>query len=843
MVVIGARRLPPAFGKEIPRHSQPRRRFLGSGVAKSMDRYICIHGHFYQPPRENPWLEGVELQDSAYPYHDWNERINAECYAPNAASRILSGDGRILKIPNNYSQISFNFGPTLLAWLAEKSPEVYENILTADRMSQKNFSGHGSAMAQAYNHMIMPLANSRDRYTQVSWGIQDFQHRFQRLPEGMWLPETAVDLETLEFMAALGVRFTILAPHQARRVRQTGRRNWQDVSGQHIDPTRAYNLKLPSGKTIALFFYDGPISKAVAFENLLERGENLAHRLAGAFSAHRKWPQLVNIATDGETYGHHRHHADRALAYALDYIASKKLACLTNYAEYLEKHPPTSEVEIFENTSWSCAHGVERWWKDCGCHSGMHPGWSQTWRTPLRNALDWLRDTLAPLFESRAGELLKDPWAARNDYIQLILDRSPENMAQFFQRHAAREFVAEDEMTVLRLLELQRHAMLMYTSCGWFFDELSGIEAVQVMQYAGRAIQLAQEVFGNHIEDQFLERLALAPSNIPEHRDGRLIYENFVQPAKVDLREVGAHYAISSLFEDYAREDRIFCFSIKQEDYRLTEVGKAKLAVGRILVTSEITRRESDLSFSVLHFGDHNMCGGVREFQGEEAYNTMVWEVTEAFSWTEFPETIRRIDQHFGASTYSLRSLFRDEQRKVLDQIMASSLQEAYSAYRLIYHHHVPLMRFLEDLSVPLPEAYRATAEFVLNLNLREAFEAEDLERDNINNLLEEVRVLHVELDAASLEYALRQTLERLALEFRDHLARLDYLRRLDAALTLAGELPFEVNLRKVQNIYYEQLQTVYPQWRQRASQGEEGARTWVDHFVALGEKLAIQVD
>jgi alpha-amylase/alpha-mannosidase (GH57 family) len=807
-----------------------------------MDRYICIHGHFYQPPRENPWLEGVELQDSAYPYHDWNERVTAECYAPNSASRIMGDEGLIHKIPNNYAKISFNFGPTLLTWLAEKTPEVYDNILAADRLSRETFSGHGSAMAQAYNHMIMPLANSRDRYTQVFWGLRDFEHRFGRRPEGMWLPETAVDLETLEYMAALGVRFTILAPHQARRVRQKGRR-WQDVSGQHIDPTRAYFLKLPSGKKIAIFFYDGPISKAVAFEDLLERGENLAHRLAGAFAEGRKWPQLVHIATDGETYGHHRSHGDMALAYALDYIASNNLAHLTNYGEYLAKHPPTFEVEIFENTSWSCAHGVERWWKDCGCSSGMHPGWNQAWRTPLRDALDWLRDTLVPLFESRAGELLKDPWEARNDYIQVILDRAPENVERFLGRHAARELTDEDQITVLRLMELQRHAMLMYTSCGWFFDELSGIETVQVIQYAGRAIQLAQEVFGDHIEEQFLERLAMAKSNLPEYSDGRQIYEKYVKPAKVDLLEVGAHYAISSLFEDYADEDRIFCYFIKREDYRLVEVGKAKLAVGRILVTSEVTRRQTDLSFSVLHFGDHNMCGGVREYQGEEVYNTMAWEVTEAFSWGEFPEAVRRIDQHFGTSTYSLRSLFRDEQRKVLGQIMASSLQEAASSYRLIYTHHVPLMRFLMDLKAPLPQAYHAAAEFVVNLNLKEAFEAEELDREYINNLLEEARVLHVDLDAPSLEYAIRKTMERLVQVFRDHPSQLHFLEHLDEALTLAAELPFAVNLWKVQNIFYEQLQTTYPDFRRRASRGRKDAQDWVESFRALGEKLAIHVD
>ncbi len=367
-----------------------------------MENYICIHGHFYQPPRENPWLEDIELQDSAYPYHDWNERISAECYGPNAASRIFDGIGYITKIPNNYADISFNFGPTLLAWLEQKAPEVYANILQADQISQRRFSGHGSALAQGYNHMIMPLANQRDKYTQVLWGIRDFQYRFQRQPEGMWLPETAVDLETLDIMAELGIKFTILAPRQASRVRPLDQDDWEDVNGEHIDPTRAYLQRLPSGRTINLFFYDGPISKAVAFEGLLDRGEHLAERLLGAVSAERQWPQLIHIATDGETFGHHHKQGEMALSYALDYIKANAEVKLTNYGEYLEKHPPIMEVEIFENSSWSCIHGVERWRKDCGCNSGMHNGWHQGWRQPLREALDWLRDNLAILYEKQA---------------------------------------------------------------------------------------------------------------------------------------------------------------------------------------------------------------------------------------------------------------------------------------------------------------------------------------------------------------------------------------------------------------------------------------------------------
>ena len=403
-----------------------------------MERYICIHGHFYQPPRENPWLEAIERQDSAYPYHDWNQRITAECYRPNARARILDEKDRIIDIGNNYSRISFNFGPTLLSWLEEQAEEVYRAVTKADAESRDRFSGHGSAMAQAYNHMILPLANRRDKETQVRWGIRDFERRFARRPEGLWLPETAVDVETLEVLAGEGLAFTVLAPSQATRVRPIGGRAWKDVSGARIDPSRAYEARLPSGRRIALFFYDGPISRAVAFEGLLRKGEYLAGRLAGAFSEGRDWAQLVHIATDGETYGHHHRQGEMALAYALRHIEAQGLARLTNYGEYLERHPPTHQVEIFDRTAWSCVHGVGRWWTDCGCNSGSYPGWNQAWRTPLRNALDWLRDELAPRFESAAGELLKEPWRARDAYVDVILDRAAESRARFLEEHRAR---------------------------------------------------------------------------------------------------------------------------------------------------------------------------------------------------------------------------------------------------------------------------------------------------------------------------------------------------------------------------------------------------------------------
>ncbi len=807
-----------------------------------MERYICIHGHFYQPPRENPWLEAIEQQDSAYPYHDWNERITAECYAPNAASRILDSEGRIVRIVNNYARISFNFGPTLLAWMEQHAQETYRAILGADRESRARFGGHGSALAQAYNHLIMPLANSRDKRTQIRWGLHDFVHRFGRTPEGMWLPETAVDLETLELMAEQGIRFTILEPGQARRVRPIGGRSWRDVAGGRIDPTTAYRLRLKSGRSICLFFYDGPIARAVAFEGLLARGENFANRLVSAFHDSRSWAQLVHIATDGETYGHHHLYGDMALAYALQYLEEHRLARLTNYGQYLELHPPTHEVEIFENTSWSCAHGVERWRSDCGCNTGGHPGWNQAWRAPLREALDWLRDTLAPRYEEHAGALLRDPWEARDAYIAVVLDRHRENVEAFFAQQAARPLSPEEKITALKLLELQRHALLMYTSCGWFFDELSGIETVQVLQYAARALQLASELFGDNLEAAFLDRLEKAKSNLPEHKDGRVVYNKLVKPALVDLLKVGAHYAVSSLFEDFDRETRTYCYRVEREDYRLLTAGKSRLALGRALVTSEITWESKSLSFGVLHLGDHNLSGGVREFRGPEVYDRLVQFVTETFQRGDFSEVIRLVNENFEPGMYTLKLLFRDEQRRILRKILDSALTEAEGAYRQLYQHHAALMNFVTALGMPLPKRLQVAAEIILNSDLRRVLEAEDLSLERANALLDEAWRAGVQLDGPTLEFALRRTIERLARQFHAEPRALDRLARLEAAVSLARSLPFSVNLWTAQNLFWEVLQSVFPAMEPRARAGDADSARWLELFRKLGDNLLVRV-
>lgn len=808
-----------------------------------MERFVCVHGHFYQPPRENPWLEAVELEDSAYPYHDWNERITAECYGPNTASRILDDQGRIVKLVNNYARMSFNFGPTLLHWLAEQAPQVYRSIQLADQESRGRFGGHGSALAQAYNHMIMPLANARDKRTQVIWGIRDFEYRFGRAPEGMWLPETAVDLATLAVLAEHGIRFTILSPYQARRVRRIGGTTWQEVGPGGIDPTMPYLVHLPdSDRTIAIFFYDGPVSRAVAFEGLLSNGEYFAYRLLSVFNDQRPWPQLSHIATDGESYGHHHRHGDMALAYALEYIERERLATLTNYGEYLERFPPTHEVEIVENSSWSCAHGIERWRNNCGCNAGGGPGWSQAWRAPLRRALDWLRDELAPRFEDQARQYLVDPWAARDAYIAVVLDRSRPAVERFLAEHARRPLTEPEQVRVLKLLELQRHAMLMFTSCGWFFDEISGLEPVQVLRYAGRALQLGEELFGDGLEARFLTLLAEAPSNLPAYGDGRQVYLRLVKPARVDLAQVGAHYAISSLFESYPDRAEIYGYTVEREACERREAGRASLLVGRARITSRVTWDAARLTFGVLHFGDHNVTAGVCAASGDEAYTELVRELTEPFERADFPAVLRLLDRRCGQPAYSLRSLFRDQQRRILDRILDSTLAEADAVYRQLYEHHVPLMRFITDLGVPLPRSLRTAAEFVVNAELAAAFQ-NHADPETVRGLLDAVRTWQLDLDRARLGFVVEQRLSSVARELVARPSDGVLLARFHQLVDVVGSLPLPVQLWTAQDVVYELRQTVYPFLRERAQQGDEEAAAWVRRFHAVAARLRVRVD
>ncbi|MDM7995129.1 MAG: DUF3536 domain-containing protein [Acidobacteriota bacterium] len=809
-----------------------------------MESYICIHAHFYQPPRENPWLETIEYQQSAYPYHDWNQRITAECYQPNSVARILDKNGHIDRIINNYSGISFNFGPTLLSWLAVEDPATYGRILEADKESRSRFSGHGSAIAQAYNHPILPLCNHRDKITQIRWGIRDFVHRFGRQPESLWLPETAVDLESLDLMAQMGLKYAILAPHQARRMRKRGERNWHPFTGQDIDPSMPYEISLPTGRRLALFFYDGPISRAVGFEKLLSDGAAFVGRLMGAFSPERKRPQIVHIATDGETFGHHHRFGDMALAYALHSIESGAGARLTNYGEYLEKHPPDHLVEIWENSSWSCSHGVGRWKEDCGCSTGSHPGWQQKWRTPLREALDWLRDHMETLFEDDAVALVKDPWAARNDYIDVILDRSPESIEHFLAGHRTRALNDDERSRILKLMELQRHALLMYTSCGWFFDDISGIETVQILQYAGRAIQLGEELFGrDNIETDFLAVLQNAASNDPKIGNGRDLYMKFVRPARIDGHKAVGHYAVSSLFQDYPEQSELYSYIVDREYSKMSTSGLSRLAVGRCRIRSKMTEDSSHVEYAVVHLGDHNISGGVRDCNDQNSAQESFREMVRAFEKGDLPTVFRILDEDFSQSAFSLSSLFKDEQRRVLDILLKAANADLEDLNRQAFERTAPLMRFLMDLELALPSSFRNIAAAVLNAQLRRALESERFQTDQVADLLESTAFWQVDLDREGLEFALRRKIENLAQKSRDNPGDLAALKSFSAAVQLAPRLPFTVNFYRTQNIYYEILSGTYPRLKAAAAKGDKGAKAWTDAFRELGAKLSVRVE
>ncbi|HZD76415.1 MAG TPA: DUF3536 domain-containing protein [Acidobacteriaceae bacterium] len=817
-------------------------------------RFVCVHGHFYQPPRENPWLEAVETQDSAEPYHDWNERITAECYAPNGAARIVDSKNRILRITNNYARMSFNLGPTLLSWMEDKAPLTYSMVRRADRQSQKHFGGHGSAMAQVYNHLIMPLASTRDRETQIVWGIADFEHRYGRKPEGMWLAETAVDLESLDLLARNGILFTVLAPHQCARTRPLAAAaaskagppeaavkaaSWKDTADASVDTTQPYLVQTSPGHSIAVFFYNGPVSRAIAFDGLLNSGEAFADRLLGGFSD-RPGAQLVHVATDGESYGHHHRHGEMALAYTLQLIEEGD-AKLTNYGQFLAKFPPTEEAEIVENSSWSCFHGVERWRSDCGCNGGK-AGWNQKWRAPLREALDWLRDSLAPLVRDASSALLTDADAARNDYISVILNRSHASIDAFFARHSLRTLTPEERVRALGLMELERNAMLMYTSCGWFFDDISGIETVQIVTYAARLLELAAMLFPETrgvLEKSFTDRLAEAKSNDPQWHDGRYIYDESIRPMIVDLEQVAAHYAISCVFPrageaSVSDRDRLFCYTIAHLWETTLPYGLGQLRLGRVLICSVLTEECEEAAYGLLHFGDQNVSAAVRRVDADEqkALSALAKEIEDAVDASNLTEVVRLMDDYFGESRFSLTSLFADEQRRIVKSILDPAMQSLETALTDLYSSHASLLHFLGRSGLPRPAALRVAAQFAIHAQLRRALESDPIDVAGAERLLAQAKEDAVVVDHPTLGYLADERMHAAMERLQRTPADPEAVRHALSLATALRAMPFSLDLWQAQNIWYELSPRV-------VGEGKELR----DDFLALGSALNIRVD
>jgi alpha-amylase/alpha-mannosidase (GH57 family) len=723
-------------------------------------RFVAIHGHFYQPPRENPWLDTVEAQDSAAPAHDWNERITDECYAPNTAARRLSADNRIMGIVNNFAKISFNVGPTLMAWLARHRANVHQSIVEADRASRRA-RGHGNAIAQVYNHMIMPLASRRDKVTQVRWGAADFRSRFGRVPDGMWLPETAVDSETLAVLADAGLRFTILAPHQAARIRPLAGGDWIDV-GQGIDPSRAYRWKSPSGQTLALFFYDGPVSRAIAFENVLQSGEGLATRILGAFHPERPWRQLVHCATDGESYGHHRRFGEMALAAAVEHLERTQAAVLTNYAAFLARNPPDHEVEIRESTSWSCVHGVERWRRDCGCP--VDPATRQPWRAPLREGLDWLAAEIDAFYEARTSGLLKDPWEARDAYIDVIVHRQPDVLESFFRVQAVATLDGEGRVEARRLLEMERQRLLMFTSCGWFFDDIAGLEPVQDLRYAAMAMQYLRELGGPDLEPAFVDRLRAAASNDPEEGSGADVYRRRVRAAAADVRRLTAHYAINGLFETPPREARVYAYQVTRLDETGAAYGDTALQVGRVRVSSELTGQVDHAVYAVAHFGGHDITCGVQLSDDPAAYIALHRDLLDRYERRNLPELVRGFDAAFGRHTFGVTDLFLEERRRVLSAVLGKLIARHESTVHQVWDETHALLDYLKAADVPIPETLAVVARRVLEQDALAALtEASDdgAIPPRVFELMAHARKLQLTLNLGAARPLIRHAVER----------------------------------------------------------------------------------
>ncbi|HSS03508.1 MAG TPA: DUF3536 domain-containing protein [Kofleriaceae bacterium] len=798
------------------------------------DKWVCIHGHFYQPPRENPWLEAVELQPSARPYHDWNERVTAECYRPNAAARVVDNSNHIIQIVDNYQRMSFNVGPTLMAWLEEQAPDVHAALIAADRASLVRFEGHGSAMAQVYSHLIMPLASARDRATQVRWGIADFERRFGRPPEGMWLPECAVDTPSLEALAAEGIAFAVLAPHQAKAWRPPAG-TWRTTP---IDPGRCYRCALPSGRSIDLFFYDGPTSQAVAFERLLADGHQIIARMTGRPLAEGGDPTLCHIATDGETYGHHHRYGDMALAWALQQVEQGWNGTrLTNYSAFRARMPATWEVTLAENTSWSCVHGTARWRDDCGCSSGGNPGWNQKWRRPLRDTFDWLRDQAAAALDDVGPLLFRDPWAARDAYISVLLERTPAARDRFLAAHASHDLDDEDRVRALSLMEMARHAMLMYTSCGWFFDDLAGIETVQCMRYAARVAELLEDLGGTPIETELVDRLSAASSNVAEEGDGRTVWSLHVKPAQVDSRKVCAHVAVRALVEaDAPASIDVYGYHIDFVERLERRFGRTRMLAGIVRVQSRLTEVATSLCFAGLHLGEQHMTGGVRPPPSREEWLRIVGELTDSFKSADVFAAQRAIDHHFPGSELSLGSLLTGSRERLLGAVLGDAIAAAEASLGAAYDQHVPLIRWLVAHDLPVPEVLHSIAEATLRRRVLNNLQARDPSFQQLREHIIEAIEVKVSLDTPEIALAasegLRAIIDRVAAP--DGTLDAPALETVARAAEVAIRMRSAVDLWFVQNATWRLLDRL-PDLRRRAHAGDEISA----HAAANLERLA----
>lgn len=741
-------------------------------------RYLIIHGHFYQPPRENPWTERIDRQESAAPYHDWNERIASECYHPNARSRRLDGYGRILKLVNNYEHISFNFGPTLLAWIEKHHPVLHRQILEADAISAGQNGGHGNAIAQVYNHIIMPLANRHDQETQILWGEHDFRQRFGRESEGIWLAETAINEDTLELLIDHGYRFIILSPFQADRIRELGGSEWLDVSSGNIMtgmPYRCFGSRKKRGRKrfIDIFFYDAQISTDVSFNHLCRSGDVFADAVMSAYG--RTGGDLVTIATDGEIYGHHEPFADMALAYLIDKAAAERSIELTNFPAYLDTHEPAFEVQIKQGhkgqgTAWSCPHGVGRWQENCGCSTGAPEGWNQEWRAPLRKGLDELRDALATQFEKKGGGILAHPWKTRNDYIEIINNRSSEAAAAFVRAHASGELTGPDIAEGVSLLEAQRNALLMFTSCGWFFNDISGIETTQLMKYAARAIELAGE---DSLEPALLTELGKAESNIESHGTGADLYRQEKKYSSVDEGFLAGQYVLTThLCCSEATPDK-FGYEFEVIENGGIEFDDESIRTGLFRMTSPFTMKSGLFGYALILGAPSRVVCMVREGITREEYCVLRERLDSLPDESDRKDIIRKFTELFGGHVFAMRDLFPEDREKLLAKLAARQVDGLEERLEQLYLEDRDMLRLFSETHLTAPPVIRVPAETVLSRRLERELEKWERRLDpagleGVKAILSEADFYGVSLDRTEVSRMFTELLNEALAGLRD---------------------------------------------------------------------------
>ena len=863
--------------------------------------YVTVHGHFYQPPRENPYLDAIERQGSATPFHDWNERIHYECYRPNAFARILNDKGELVGIVNNYEYLSFNIGPTLMSWLERHDVEVYQRILEADRKSRERLNGHGNAIAQVYNHIIMPLANERDKYTQIRWGKADFRSRFGRDPEGMWLAETAVDYPTLEALVAEGIQFIVLAPSQAERCGllptvENLDPEWHEVGGGQIDPTRPYRCYLQRDKEqeateglektkdrpyIDIFFYDGPISRDMGFSDVVYNSNHFAGRIGGAIRGDHRQSQLISVATDGETFGHHKGGTEKTLAYAFSQEFEARGWTITNFAHYLSLNPPAWEVELKPVTAWSCSHGVDRWQDDCGC--GGAPGWHLKWRRPLRNALNWLRDRLIEVYEEYGREFFNDPWLARDEYIEVIRDRSSANVHRFLTSHQTHKLNASEQVDALRLLEMQRHALLMFTSCGWFFEEISRPEGTQILRYAARALELAGDVAGVQLEKEFLLRLEEAPSNIDYFKTGAEIYRQLVVSSQISLSQVAAHHAIASLFNRYTsgetrqsqsqphqiksqlqsvtkyshpncQHKQIYCYSAHELDYQFQRMGTLTLAVGHLKLVSNITWENEDIVFAVLHLGGWDFHCCIQPFKGRRLYTQLKEKLFGVLQEASAARAILTMSQLFGENFYSLQNMFAEERQRIMRLLSKETLTRLDQLYTQAYRENYGVLLAFHQDEQAAPQELQVAAEVALGYRCKTTIKA--LEQDiaeshsSWNHLLEleaiaaEAKHLRCNLKVPESKQIMEQLIMRLLwqLLYESNGTFQASIEHLEQLIDVSYKLDIGISLDRSQELYLNSLYTqIVPQLQIAAHKSEDINK--YRKLLKLGQRLKVDVN